>query len=225
LHPFIGISHSLHILPPPTASRLLFFYDECARFFSPGMMQQLLSELNCETLIHFLSLDSPSLTEASLNVISLMIEREIVSGEDVLPEIVETALKSLEEDRFRLKRAAMRFIHAIVGELGWISLSDAAFRIFVTAAHDLVSSENKTETIWFLECVLAALRTQVEEFAERVLIVCRELGIWATTEKLRADDSDFERMCCQIDESMRYHEGLGIIYLHACQTCKLIGKR
>jgi hypothetical protein len=206
-HPFIGISRSLHLLPPPAASRFLFFYDECERFFIPEMMRELLSELDCGTLIHFLSLGNFSLTESSLNVISLMIEFEIISGEQVLPEIVHTALKSLEEDRFRLKRAAMRFIHAIVQEIDWMVLPDGAFRIFVTAAHDLVSSENENESMWFLECVLLALRTQVEDFAEHVMVVCGELGIWGTIEKLPAEYSDFECMCGQIGEARKAREG------------------
>jgi hypothetical protein len=122
-HPFIGISHILPLLDQRVAAQFLFFYDECDRFCTDPMMHELFVELDIESLVGFLELGNESLTEAALNVISLIIEGNCIEtaiiSERIVPSILGALLESMLADRFRLKRAALRFIHTVVVRLGW----------------------------------------------------------------------------------------------------------
>jgi hypothetical protein len=98
-HPFIGISQAIHVLPPHVAVRFLFFYDECSRFWDDQMMHELLVELDCKTLVDFLGLGDMRLTEASLNVISLIIERDCIEEEILAERIIPSIIDPLQIGR------------------------------------------------------------------------------------------------------------------------------
>jgi hypothetical protein len=203
-HPFIGISPVLHLLPPHVAARFLFFYDECDRFCDDQTMHELLTELECETLVHFLGLGILRLTEASLNVISLMIERNCIEPEiiveSIIPSIIDPLLESMVSDQFRLKRSALRFIHAVVVFLDWSVFPDDTFERFITTTTDYIWSDNKPESLWFLESLLAALETQVVEFFNFVSRICDELDVSSALEELRGlEDPVFHQLFAEID--------------------------
>jgi hypothetical protein len=204
-HPFVHISHSIHLLPPLVAARFLFFYDECRLFCGKRVMRELLVELNCETLVEFLDMGIPSLTEAALNVISLIIERDCIQAEiisdHIIPSIIEPLLESMVADQFRLKRAALRFVHAVVVRLDWSALPDEAFVRFIHTAPDCIylSAEDTTESVSFLKSLLAALHTQIPEFFEFVIRICCELDIWSTVEELRGKDTVFDCLFAELD--------------------------
>jgi hypothetical protein len=203
-HPFIGISQVLHLLPLQVAARFLFFYDECDRFCDDRMMHELLVALDCKTLVDFLDLGIPRLTEASLNVISLIIERNCIEPEiifeRIIPSVIDPLLESLVSERFCLKRSALRFFHATVVCLDWSVFPDAAFEHFMTTTQDFISSQNKTESFWVLESLLVALRIQIPEFFDFVTRICDNLNIPSTLEELRGmDDPVFHQLFIEID--------------------------
>jgi hypothetical protein len=204
-HPFFHISRSIDLLPPPVATRFLFFYDECDRFCDKKIMHELLAELSCECLVGFLDVGSQALTEAALNVISLMIERNCIEPEiicdHIIPSIIEKLVESMVADRFRLKHAALRFVHAVVVHLDWSALPDETFVQFLHIAPDCVylSDEDPTESVWFLESLLAALMTDIPEFFDLVVGICNELDIWSTVDELRGKGPVFEALIVDID--------------------------
>jgi hypothetical protein len=171
-------------------------------------MRELLAELSCKSLVGFLDMASPGLTEAALNVISLMIERKCIEPEiicdHIIPSIIEKLLESMVASQFRLKRAALRFVHAVVIGLDWSALPDEAFVRFLRIAPDCVylSAEDPTESVWFLESLLAALKTHIPEFFDFVIDICNELRIWSTVDELREKGAVFEGLIVYID-SMR----------------------
>jgi hypothetical protein len=210
-HPFINISQVIHLLPPHVAARFLFFYDECDRFCDDQMMGELLVSLEIQTLVDFLGLGILRLTEASLDVISLMIERNCIEAEIIaeciIPSIVDPLLESMVSEQFRLKRSALRFLHAVVVRLDWSVFPDETFEHFLTTTTDYISRENKTESLWFVESLLAALRTEIDGFLHFVTGLCDELDIPSTLEELREmEDPVFDQLFAQIDFILRGSE-------------------
>jgi hypothetical protein len=210
-HPFIGISQVIHLLPPHVAARFLFLYDECNRFCDYEMMHELLIELDCKTLVDFLGLGILGLTEASLNVITLMIERNCIEPEilvdSIIPTIIDPLFESMVSEQFRLKRSALRFIHAAVVRFDWSVFPNTAFEHFILTTTDYISNENETESFWFLDSLLAALRTQDVDFFDFVCHICDELDIPSMLEELREMEDPFiDQLFAYIDSILRVRE-------------------
>jgi hypothetical protein len=202
-HVFADLSQSIHLLSPATASRVLVFYEEYTQNCQHSIVRELLNELNCETLIEFLTMDDSSLMEAALNIISLMIELNCIEPDNicnfVLPTIIESVLKSLVEDLFGLKHTAIRFVHAIVLKFGWLILPDETFRLFVSDAMDFASDETLEDSVWFLESLVIALHTPVAAFCDHVKIVCDELNIWGILEEFPRESDAIDRLLLRIE--------------------------
>jgi hypothetical protein len=135
------------------------------------------------------------LTEASLNVISLMVERNCIEPEilveSIIPSIIDPLFESMVSDQFRLKRSALRFIHAAVVRFDWSVFPNTAFEHFILTTTDYISNDNVTESCWFLESLLAALRTQNVDFFNFVSLICDKLDISSMLEELREMDDPF----------------------------------
>jgi hypothetical protein len=84
--------------------------------------------------------------------------------------------------------------------LDWSVFPDAAFEHFITTTQDFISRENKRESFWFLELLLAALRTQILGFFDFVTTICDNHDIPLTLEELReVEDPVFHQLFADID--------------------------
>jgi hypothetical protein len=209
-YPFRGLSHAIHLLSPATAARVLVFYDEYSQTCEDSIVRELLGELNCETLIQFLTMDDDSLTEAALNILSLMIEHSCIEPDNIfgflIPAMMGTIVESIVEDTFDLKHAAIRFVHAIVVKFGWLVLPDDTFPLFISTLMDHATDETSDMSIWFLELLLIALCTPVAEFCDQVKVLCDELNVWEFLEDFPRDTGVVYRLLLKIEYELRDHE-------------------
>jgi hypothetical protein len=209
---FEGVVRSVHLLRPSTITQLLKLFDKCAEYCDERRTAQFLRKLPCDDLIELLPQvgDDPRLIESILNILSLVIGRQCAKPkhivEFILPKIIELILESMGEDEFRLKQAGIRFVHAVVGTLSWRVLPCDAFRVYMIAISGFMPSQSLQECIWFLDCLLSALRVDVPEFADYVMRVCDELNIWEIFEEILREDIVVSALCDRIEAARSCRE-------------------
>jgi hypothetical protein len=205
---FDGIAPNVHLLSPVTTTRLLAFFDDYAASSDKELTAGFLWKLPCGNLIELLQLDYAPLVETVLNALSLVIERQCIDPnylvQFIIPKIHGFILETIYGGAFRISRAAIRFVHAIVGKLNWIVLPREAFRVYMTRVTDFMPSEDSNECILFLDCLLRALQLAIPEFTDYVRCVCDELCIWDVFEKIPREDAVVSCLCEKIDEVMGY---------------------
>jgi hypothetical protein len=200
---FEGIVGHIHLLSPVTATLLLSFFDSHATRCN----LEFLKELPCDHLIELIQRDDPPLVEASLNLLSLVIERQCTDPDHIvgfiIPKIIEFVLDSVAGETFSLSRAAIRFVHAIVGRLSWMVLPRDSFRVYMTRVIDLLPSESAQECILFLDCLLSAMRETDLEFMCYAISVCDELHVWDHFDVISTEDLGriVDLLCDKINEA------------------------
>jgi hypothetical protein len=205
---FDGIAPYVHLLPPVTATQFLSFFDNHALHCDPNVAADFLSTLPCDQLLELLEQNDPPLSEAILNIISLVIERQCITAGHIIklidPGILGFILKSIGGVPPGLSRAAIRFIHAVVGRSDWSVLPGEAFSVFMKGVINFMPSQNPEECIWFLDCLLRALQMRSPKFDDYVAGVCDQFNLWGIVERISRKDPVLAWLCKEIDKFRVY---------------------
>jgi hypothetical protein len=105
------IALSVHLLPPITTTQFLALFCDYAACSDNELTAMFLMQLPCDNFVALLQWnDHPPLIEATLNILSLVTERKCIEPNYV----AEAVLNTIGSDIFTLKRAAIRFVHAVI---------------------------------------------------------------------------------------------------------------